>query len=336
MQMPTQQLRGTRVLVTGATGFIGGALAERLARDEGASVLGSGRSLGKAEHLREHGVELRAADLQDAPAMAALCDGVEVVFHVAGWLGTRRDGLAEALNVHATEALVRAAAERGVRRFVLLSSVAAYGVPAGVMTEETPLQPVQPYEYGATKARGDLRARELGVELGIEVVVIRPGMVHGPGADNWTADMAKLVKSGTPVLFGDRGHAYTVYIDNLIDLVLLAAVGGQAGAAYNAVDAVMPWRRFFGFYADLVGRPLRRIPWGLARVLAVVAGALPLGIPLTSQRLAFYEAEPTWPMDAARGLGWEPRVDLEEGFRRGGVWWAQRASEQQRKPSPSP
>ncbi len=307
--------------MTGATGFIGGALAERLARNEGARVVGSGRSLDRAARLRRFDVELRAADLQDAVAMAALCEGMDVVFHVAGWLGTRRDKLAEALNVTATEALVRAAADAGVRRFVLISSVAAYGVPTGAMTEQTPLQPAQDYEYGATKARGDQRARELGAELGIEVVVVRPGMVHGPGADNWTADMVKLVGSGTPVLFGDGGHAYTVYIDNLVDLILLAAVRGEAGEAFNAIDAVMPWSRFFGYYAAMCGRKLRRIPWPVARVLAVVAAALPLGIPLTPQRLAFYSAEPSWPMDKARQeLGWEARVGEEEGFARGEAW----------------
>ena len=321
MRMPTEKLRGTNVLVTGATGFIGGALALRLAAEEGAEVTGCGRRLEKARHLEQHGVHLEAAELMDAATMETLVQGQEVVFHVAAWLGFADDGQAHRLNVTATESLVRQAAAAGVRRFVLVSSVAVYGVPVdGPMTEASPLSFEQAYDYGRTKALGDRRARQLAQELGLDLVIVRPGMAHGPGAENWTRRIYEVVRSGKPVLFGHRGHAYTIYIDNLVDLLLLLATRPDAEGAYNAVDAVMPWQRYFGYYAQAAGVGLRRIPWGLARVLATACEFLPLGLPLNRARLEFYRAEPTWPMDRAESLGWQARVPEGEGFRRGVEW----------------
>lgn len=321
MDMPTGKLRGTNVLVTGATGFIGGALAARLAGEEGAVVAGCGRDLEKARHLEALGARLEAADLMDAATMGLLVSGQEVVFHLGAWLGLEDDGQADRLNVIATESLVRQAAAAGVRRFVLVSSVAVYGVPAdGPMTEATPLDFEQAYDYGRTKAVGDRRAREVAAELGLDLVIVRPGMVHGPGAANWTRQIFDVVRSGKPVLLGSRGHAYTIYVDNLVDLLLLVATSPDASGAYNAVDAVMPWRQFFGYYAHAACVGLRSVPWGVARVLAVASELLPLGLPLNRARLAFYRAEPSWPMDRARGLGWEARVPEGEGFRRGLGW----------------
>ncbi len=321
MKMPTEQLRSVPVLVTGATGFIGGALARRLATEEGAIVTGSGRSVGKAAGLGSLGVRLEAADLRDAATMGELVQGQQIVFHVGAWLGARDDGSAEQINVTATESLVRQAAAAGVRRFVLVSSVAAYGVPPdGPITEDWPLALDQSYDYGRTKAMGDAAARRVAAEVGLDLVVVRPGMVHGPGGEAWTRNILDVVRSGKPTLLGRRGHASTLYIDNLIDLMLLMATSPDAEGAYNAVDAVMPWQRFFGYFADHAGVRLRRVPWRVAQVLAVVAEALPLGIPLNRARLAFYRAQPTWPMDRAEALGWEIRVGEAEGFRRGVEW----------------
>ncbi len=311
-----------KVLVTGATGFIGGALARRLVDEEGAVVTASGRDLSKAWGL--DAARLEPADLLDAATMETLVQGQEVVFHVGAWLGQKDDGNAFEVNVTATESLVRQAAAAGVRLFVLVSSVAVYGVPRdvdeGPMDESRPLRLNQPYVYGATKAQGDARARALGEELGMKVVVVRPGMVHGPGGEAWTRGAWDAVQKGLPVLLGRRGCAYTVYIDNLLDLMLLVATSPEAEGAYNAVDAVMSWSKYFGYFADAAGVRMRRLPWALAKGIARAADVVPMGLPINTQRLAFYRAEPAWPMDRAEALGWEARVSEGEGFVRGVAW----------------
>ena len=103
------KLKGKKVLVTGATGFIGGRLAERLATEEGALVTGTGRNLSKVPFLREAGVQLQSVDLCDEVGMAQVVAGQDVVFHVAAWLGSHgQREQAEAFNVQATISLLRA------------------------------------------------------------------------------------------------------------------------------------------------------------------------------------------------------------------------------------
>jgi nucleoside-diphosphate-sugar epimerase len=121
-------LAGKRVLVTGATGFIGGRVAERLATEETAVVTGIGRNLDKAAYLAGQGVHLEQADIQDTARMAQLMAGQDVVIHAAAWMGgpagngprPERDGYRQS---------GQAGGRTGVGRFVLVSSMAVYGDP---------------------------------------------------------------------------------------------------------------------------------------------------------------------------------------------------------------
>jgi nucleoside-diphosphate-sugar epimerase len=321
-----EALAGAKVLVTGATGFIGSRLALRLDAI-GAEVTGSGRRVDEVPLLAASGVRLEKADLRDAAAMGALCVGQDVVFHVAAWLGADRPipEPAWAINVEATEALVRSAAEAGVRRFVLVSTIAVYGAPPdGPLGVDTPMD-VSPRndEYGRTKAEGEKRAVALGAQLGVEVAVVRPGMVYGPGSWTWTAGMLKLVRKGTPVLVGaGDGHASPVFVEDLVDLLVLAAARPEAaGRVFHGVDRPAPWTEFFGFYGAMCGRKPRRMPMWLARILAVASEKLPLGLPLTRSRLEHMKAKPVYLIDEGRDLlGWTPATTLEQGMALSADW----------------
>ena len=319
-------LEGARVLVTGVTGFIGGHLARRL-EGLGAAVVGSGRRIDSVPALAATGVKLCKADLRDADAMGALVEHQDVVFHVAAWLGADRPipEPAHAINVEATEQLVRLAAEAGVRRFVQVSSIAVYGAPPdGDVPVGWPLDTTSRNdEYGRTKALGEQAAARLGQEMGIEVVIVRPGMVYGPGSWTWTAGMAKLVRKGTPVLFGaGDGHASPIYIDDLVDLLVLAGShSAAAGQVFHAVERPSPWTEFFGYYGKMVGRKPRRLPMWLASTLALASEKLPLGLPLTRSRLLHIKSKPVYRIDLGeRLLGWQPRVPLVEGMERSAAW----------------
>ncbi len=320
MTITNNALSNTNILVTGATGFIGAHLAERLADDENASVTATGRNLDAVPFLREK-VSLQKADLLKRDEMSAVLAGQDIVLHIAAWLSERTadEEMARRINVDATRELIELAAQAGVRRVVMTSSIAAYGAPDKlVMDEETPLDAEQSDTYGRTKALGELAARDAAAAHGIELVIVRPGMVYGPRSYSWTTGMLNMVEKGMPTLFGKaEGHAFPVYIDNLCDLLILAATEDAAvGETFNAVDAPVTWNQFFGYYGEMAGKKPRRIPFFLARGVVLLKQLLKLhNIPLTNERLRFYQTKTVYPYKKATALlGYMPRVGIEEGM----------------------
>lgn len=316
-------------MVTGATGFIGGRLARRLATEAGAGVTGLGRDLSRAASLQSAGVSLRQIDLLDVPAMRETVKGQDVVFHVAAWMGPRHGERekAWAVNVFATLHLLRSAARAGVSRVVYVSSIAAYGAPgAPLMDEARPLALRQRSTYGRTKAEAETKAMQASRSLGVELAVVRPGIVYGPGSYSWSLRTVRLLQRGLPVIFGDgKGHAHPVYVDNLVDGMLLAASRPQAaGEAFNFVDRPVPWREWFGRHGDLCGRRPRRLPLWMARLALAAGEFLPLGLSINRNLVAYYTNQTIYPRTKAQKLlGYQPAVDLDEGLRHTTSWLRQ-------------
>ena len=314
------------VLVTGASGFIGGRLAERLAAEDKASVVGAGRSFPDEAKLHSAGVTIHRADVRDTSAMERLCEGKRVVFHLAAWLERGKGGEADAyaVNVDATRALVTAAARAGCERFVLVSTISVYGLPATDQVDESvPIDVTQGDLYGRTKALGEEAAREAAAKANLAISIVRPAMVYGPRSGGWTVGMLRLVQKGVPVIFGDgQGHAYPVYVDDVVDMVRLAATRPEAKAeAFNACDAAVTWERFFSFYGAMSGKRPRRVPMPIAYLIARANELFKLGIPLTAERLERYVRKLQYPTaKAERLLGWQVRVPIEEGMRRSEAW----------------
>lgn len=319
-------LNGKQVLVTGATGFIGGRLAQRVAAEEGAVVTGTGRQLDKVPFLADLDVKLVRADLQDTAVMGQLMAGQEIVFHCAALRAKHQanDDVAETINSTVIESLMRLAAEADVRRFIHVSSMNAYGPPQRPVVDEThPLNINQRDTYGRTKALGEVVAWQTAAALDLELVVVRPGMVYGPRSDGWSIRMVEVLQKGLPVIFGGgRGNTYQVYIDNLIDGMLLTAVLPQAaGEAFNFVDPPVSWRTFFNYYAAMCGEKPRAVPMWAAKILAFASEKLNLALPLTRERLEYYIQSPTFPLTKAKELlGYQPRVDIDEGMKRTEAW----------------
>ncbi len=328
MSTIAEQLNEKKVLVTGATGFIGGSLAQRLALEEKATVTGTGRTLDKVPFLKEVGVTLQQADLLDETAMRAVLANQEIVFHVAAWMGGGRVAEAEAeayaLNVTATEQLLRWAKEANVARVVLVSSVATYGVPTkALLDENTPLDSTQTDIYGRTKALGDLNAQKLAQELNLDLSIVRPAIVYGPRSWGWTLHMFRLVQKGTPVIFGDgSGYMSPLFIDNLIDGMLLTAVSPQAiGEAFNFSDPPITWKQFFTYYGDMCAKKPRQMPLFAAHILAFANKLFKLGLPLNKARLKFLTQQATYPITKAETrLGYTPRISIDEGMALAEAW----------------
>ena len=312
-------------LVTGATGFIGGHLAERLAAD-GVPVTGTGRRIDEARWLEDEGVRLRRADLLDRDAVRELVSGQDVVFHAAGWLYGDPEQ-ARPVNVEATADLVRICAEERVRRVVHVSTLAAYrrpDSPADLPIDESqPLAPDAGGAYRRTKAEGEMRARSVAAERGLELTVARPGMVFGPRAATWTVGMCRAVCGGERVLIGDGGgHFHPLYVDDLMDALLACAASPRAaGEAYNFCQEPVTFRAYLSEYGELCGREPKALPIWVARLMVAANGLPGVDLPLdetwlelATNRLRFSTKK------ARRELRWTPRVGYEQGMERTREW----------------
>lgn len=178
-----------RVLVTGATGFLGGHLLDVL-RGEGARVAALVRSSEVAERLRAEGIEVFVGALGDTGILrAALRSPTDAVFHTAADTSPWRGHAARQTqtNVEGTRAVLAAAESAGVRRFIHTSSVSAYGQQDGVLDEDTPRLGAQSWiNYERTKAVAEALVAEAGDRGRIETVILNPAHILGPGdRHNW-------------------------------------------------------------------------------------------------------------------------------------------------------
>jgi nucleoside-diphosphate-sugar epimerase len=319
-----KQMQGQTVLVTGASGFIGSHVTEKLL-EAGAHVRGLARAPAKGAWLAQRGVEIIQGDLTDSDSLKRAMQGCSIVFSIAAWLGSPNTWeAARGINIDGTRALVEAAIQAGVRRIVHTSSIAAYGpVSAGVIDESWPLSAVD--AYGRTKAQSEDIV--FGYRDRIEASVIRPAQIFGPRGGAWTRGLFGAVKRGLPVLIGGgAGTFHPCYVENLTDAFMLAATRAEAIAeAFTIVDAVSTWRAFTGYYARMTGRALRSIPVWPVRLIAymmLLASKITHRPPAaTPEMIAFVTGSARYSTEKARRLlGWSPRVSIEEGMRRTAAW----------------
>ena len=315
-------LHGKRVFITGATGYIGGALARSLAAD-GAHVTALARDAARGAALRSAGVEVAPGDLADPDRLRAAMTGAEVVFHLAAAAGVAPNARMTEVNVWGVAHMLQAARAAGAARFVHVSTIAVYGYNRrGVVDEGARLAHTGDM-YGDTKAAGE----QLALSSGLPVVVIRPGQVYGPGSAPWTLRMLNLTRWVVPLVDGGRGACHPIYIDDLLDLLVLAGSRPDApGHIFNgSPDPAPTWRDFLTAYGRMHGHErILNIPRGL---LALPMAALELLFRAADRRLPlramldFLTAPVTYTNRRAREvLGWTPRVTLAEGMRRTEAW----------------
>jgi nucleoside-diphosphate-sugar epimerase len=324
------EIRGLSALVTGASGFIGGRLAERLAVEEGVHVRAMVRSPKKAERLRKFPLEIVQADLLDLPSLRKAIDGCDLVFHCAALVretGDRNEFYRT--NVEGTENILRVASDKGVRRFIHFSSVAVYGMnPPDGSDETTPYQPCGNL-YCDTKIASEKAVWTVHHETRLPVVVIRPTNVYGPCSNPWTVRPIKLINSGQMILInGGTGICNYVYIDNLLDATLAATKRDQSvGQVYLITDGfAATWKEFFGYYALMAGKPsIRSVPQWLGKAIALgmeIASKFTGRPPkITREAVQFLTRQAHFSIEKARReLGYQPRFSLEEGMQLTEQW----------------
>jgi nucleoside-diphosphate-sugar epimerase len=319
------EIRGLLALVTGASGFIGGRLAERLVTEEGLRVRALVRNPSKAGRLGKLPLEIVEGDLLDPHSLSKAVEGCDLVFHCAALV--RLTGVKKKfyqVNVEGTENILKAAVQAGVKKFIHMSSVAVYGLnPPDGADEKTAYQPCDNL-YCDTKIASEEIVWAYHRDRKLPVVVIRPTNVYGPHSKSWTLWPIRLINSGQMMLINEgAGLCNFVYIDNLIDAILLATKRDEAvGQAYIIADDIaLTWKEFFGCYAQMAGKPqMRSIPEGLGKIVA-------LGMAMTSkftgkppklsrQDVVFLTRKARFSIEKARReLGYQPRFSLKEGMR---------------------
>ena len=307
-----------RVLITGATGLIGGALARSLSGD-GEAVRALVRPGPAADALRAAGIETAEGDIRDAQVVRAAIRGCSHVVHVAAQRTARGVALTDyhAVNVGGTEHVARAAAAEGVARVVYGSTLGVYGFVTGPPIDEaTPVRPNTPYRR--TKWLGATRLHDAAVQDGLPSVIVCISSVVGPGAWIWLS-YCRLVDAGRLRLIGGGANATDVVaLDDLVAGLRLAltvpGVDGQTYALGGGEDVRA--RDVAGLVAAALGRPVPSVgpPAGPYHLLAHVST---LAFLATGHILLFAHAregmvsEKAVVVARARAeLGYDPRNDV--------------------------
>src|SRR5712692_5739824 len=321
-----------KVLITGATGLLGGHLRQEL-QQRGEQVRALVLPIENAEKLIVQGVEVVRGDITDASTLAPAVKDVELIFHLAGMMGVDRP-LADyrLVNVAGSENLYKAAQEAGVRRYVHTSSHTVYGLGYGrFLTEKDALRP-DPDPYSITKAEGDRLMRRLMLNSDVETVILRPGTFFGPGDRLHFGRMAQKMKDGKGVIIGRGDNALPFcYVTDVVQGFLLAAYHEKApGNVYNITnDRPLTQLEIFNAIADAVGgvRPTRHLPYLPVFYGAIVAengvARLTRTKPFVTQlgAMMFGSDNRHSAEKARRELGFEPKVELHKGIELAAEWF---------------
>jgi nucleoside-diphosphate-sugar epimerase len=312
--------------VTGGSGFIGGALIERL-RAEGWDVRALARSDAAADRVRQRGAQPVPGDLTQQDMLRAGAEGAELCFHAAAkvedW-GDREEF--ERLNVQGTANVIAACREAGVRRLVHVGTEAALmaGQPLVGVDEDTPLRPDSKALYPSTKAKAEQLVRAANGD-GLETVVIRPRFVWGRGDTTLLPALVELVRSGRFRWIGGGGQlTATTHIDNTVEGLWLGATRAPAGSVYFVTDGEpVVFREFVSRMLETQGvaPPSGTLPAGVAGAAAGVTEGLwrllrrPGRPPLTTFSVWVSSQECTIDIGRAeRELGYRPVKSRDEGL----------------------
>ena len=246
----TESLRklpfGSKVLVTGGTGFIGGRLVERLIQENGAHVRCIIRNIGRATRVARFPIEIVRKDLSNPDDIDSAVEGMDYVFHCAYDLRSR------AQNIDGLRNLARACAKHSVRRLVHVSSFAVYApFPDGPLTEGT-----RDGDRSVAYTKAKLELEEIVLDFArdgeVPATVVQPTIVFGPFCKPWTNAIAEMLIYGEVVL-PDRGEGVcnAVYIDDLVDGLMLAAVCPAAVGERFIISGPLSvtWSTFFSEFA---------------------------------------------------------------------------------------
>ena len=312
------------VLVTGATGFVGSHIAEAVVR-AGHDLRYTARQSSDLRWLRDLDAQRVEVDFARPGALEEATRGVDVVVHAAGITRAANPREYERINADATEELARAAVQTGVRRFVLISSLAARG--------PTQPNPEPTSDYGRSKLEAERRLRAVAGETGsgLSPVILRPAGVYGP-RDSDMLPLFQMAQRGILVTPAGPVRLQPAFAGDVADAAVTAASGADTSGGEPlpiAEPFIYDWNEVARTLGEVLGRKVRLVrvsPWVFeAAGSAADSFARLTGMPPTfDRRRATDLSRLEWTVDVGvteRSLGWSPKVPLAEGMKITAEWY---------------
>lgn len=318
-----------KILVTGATGFIGGALSAHLQNTEGFQVVGTTRQNLQATKA---GIRLvRTSNMADSRGWAEAMKGVDIIVHCAARVHQKSNGnfikrnLYEQDNALNTLHLARIAAITGVKRFILLSSLKVNGenskLGAPIRPEDAP-RPTDP--YAKSKLRAEEALWETAASSAMEAVVVRPPLVYGPGVRANFESLIRWLDRGIPLPLAALDNKRSlVYIHNLVSLLTVCVASKNAsgevffvsdGQDLTVKELALRLRALLGRQASLM-----RVSPSVLRNLAAAIGKSQTAVKV----LDSFEVDIT---KTKKVLKWEPPYSTDQGLKETVDYWRYKSS----------
>ena len=322
-----------RILVTGGTGFTGKALVRRLLND-GHTVVAMDYKEGiKTQELRDWGAEVVIGSVTDREVVKKCMKGVEVVQHVAAAFREMNvpESYYDEVNVGGTRVCLEEAVAAGVKKFIYCSTCGVHGNVKNPPTDEAHnIAPADYYQQTKYNAEPVVKSFH---EKGLPCVILRPSAIYGPGdPERFFMIYRRAAKGVFPMFGGGKTLYHPVYIDNLVDAMVLAMAPGKGdGKVYLIADAeyipiedlVKRIGRAMGIDVKIKHYPV----WPLVvagHVCEKVCKPFKIAPPIFPRRVDWYRQNRAFDISAARrDLGYDPKVGLDEGLKRTYEWYKQ-------------
>jgi nucleoside-diphosphate-sugar epimerase len=303
-----------RLLITGASGFVGRALGELLHNDSRFEIIGAVRGSEKVAASSKHVV---VGDINGATDWTAALTGVRTVVHLAARVHVMHETAVNPLadfrrvNVEGTRALAEQAAQCGVQRLIFLSSIKVHG-ESGTFTERDAPEPTD--AYGVSKLEAEAALNGVAAATGLEVVIVRPPLVYGPGVKANFRQLLNLVQRGLPLPLGAIHNKRSfVAVQNLAHFLVRCAEHPQAANETFLIsdgdDLSTP--ELIRRMARALGKPARLVP--------VPVGLLKLGAIAAGQRGAAERLLGSLQVDITKArelLGWTPAITVDQALQK--------------------